>query len=480
MNQIRIFVAVIATTAAVGLRAQTNPPPGILNDFVHSSVPAFSMLDAGGDWRVRFENQGGYTVTGLAGSADFRGPGAPENNTYLLSRLRVHAGYANNGYAVYVEGRSSRTGNDKRNPNLETDGPLDLQQLYIRIGGTKSLPVSLKVGRQELSYGDERLIGAFGWNNIGRVFDAAKVSWKGSNFTLDAFTAHVVIPNNTKFNAPNLHDSLSGLYLTTNEIPKQATDVYILARNASVAVPVTNLNPGDLVSRASPRDIYTFGLRGKSAPKAFGNFDYLYELDWQAGHFTDPALPVANRKLRQQAYAAVVQVGYSLPAVFSSPRFAFEYDLGSGDKNPTDGKHTTFDNLYPTNHRFYGSLDMASLQNLRDASLAAQFKPISALKVSFEAHSLWLDSTNDNFYQVNGARRGGITATPGTGFGINPSYSRHLGYELNWVTAFAATRYLNFDLGLGRFFVGDYIKSSYSAVGSRDANFVYVQSTFKF
>jgi len=34
---------------------------------------------------------------------------------------------------------------------------------------------SLKIGRQELIYGDERLIGAFGWNNIGRVFDAAKL-----------------------------------------------------------------------------------------------------------------------------------------------------------------------------------------------------------------------------------------------------------------------------------------------------------------
>jgi len=46
------------------------------------------------------------------------------------------------------------------------------------IGNHKEFPVSLKVGRQELSYGEERLVGAFAWNNIGRVFDAVKVRWQ--------------------------------------------------------------------------------------------------------------------------------------------------------------------------------------------------------------------------------------------------------------------------------------------------------------
>ena len=54
-----------------------------------------------------------------------------------------------------------------------------IRQGYIEIGNAKEFPLTLKVGRQILSYGDERLIGAFDWNNIGRTFDAAKLRWRG-------------------------------------------------------------------------------------------------------------------------------------------------------------------------------------------------------------------------------------------------------------------------------------------------------------
>ena len=50
------------------------------------------------------------------------------------------------------------------------------------------------MGRQELIYGEERLIGAFGWNNIGRAFDAAKLRWQNAWFGADFFTGYPVIP----------------------------------------------------------------------------------------------------------------------------------------------------------------------------------------------------------------------------------------------------------------------------------------------
>ena len=63
-----------------------------------------------------------------------------------------------------------------------------MHQAYLVLGNAKQFPISAKVGRQELSYGDERLVGAFDWNNIGRVFDAAKLRYENDTLWVDAFT----------------------------------------------------------------------------------------------------------------------------------------------------------------------------------------------------------------------------------------------------------------------------------------------------
>src|SRR6185436_14239569 len=110
---------------------------------------------------------------------------------------------------------------------------IDLHQAFITIGNHKEFPLSLKLGRQELSYGEERLVGAFGWNNIGRVFDAAKVRWQNEWFGADAFVSRVVIPEDGRWNQNNDYDWFSGFYATSAMIPKHTTEAYFLARNAS-------------------------------------------------------------------------------------------------------------------------------------------------------------------------------------------------------------------------------------------------------
>jgi hypothetical protein len=102
--------------------------------------------------------------------------------------------------------------------------------------------------------------------------------------------------------------------------------------------------------------------------------------------------------------------------------------------------------------------------------------------MAVEGHGFWLANTHDNFYNVGGAPRGGIAATPGTGYGINPSYSAFVGTEVDVIAGYAVTRYAQLEAGYGHFFVGDYIRQSLSApaVGSRDADYVYLQANINF
>jgi len=175
----------IVLAATNVLYAQYAPPPppapfqGFLNEALRKDDPYMNKWDFGGTFRLRYEVRDNFGIAGVPGSLDFRKDGADVDNRYLLERLRVRAGYTDKWFGTLVEGRSSLAQGDERfastapAPGTKREGPeqdiLDLHQAYVTLGNHKEFPLSIKVGRQELSYGEERLVGAFAWNNIGRV-----------------------------------------------------------------------------------------------------------------------------------------------------------------------------------------------------------------------------------------------------------------------------------------------------------------------
>src|SRR6185295_645921 len=149
-------------------------------------------------------------------------------------------------------------------------------------------------------------------------------------------------------------------------------------------------------------------------------------------------------RLDHSAWMAIVQGGYTFADAWGTPRLGLEYAYGSGDSNPTDGKHETFENLFPTNHKFYGYMDFVSLQNIHDVRGIFQLKPHPRVSVAIEGHGFWLADTHDNFYNVGGAPRGG-TGLPaggaGTGYGVYSGNSSFVGSEVDLIAGWAVTRY---------------------------------------
>jgi hypothetical protein len=497
-----IITGAMALSATTAVHAQYAPPPppipfaGFINEAMRRENPYLAVWDIGGALRVRYEAKEGYAVAGKTGSLDFRARGADVSNDYELGRLRFHVGYMDKWWGVYVEPRSSVALNDQRNAyfaspvppqtaNRKGAGPesdtIDLHQAYITLGTHKEFPVSLKIGRQELSYGEERLVGAFAWNNIGRVFDAAKLRWQNEWFGADFFGSRVVIPEDEQFNVSNDYDFFSGVYATSMVIPKNILEGYFLARNATQKAISAEAAPQ--AGQPSARDIYTVGGRLKSKPGEFGGWDYTLEGAYQFGDFRDRRLGATSKRLNQDAFMFVAQGGYTFTDIWGTPRLGLEYSFGSGDDNPNDGTHGTFENLFPTNHKFYGYMDMISLQNIHDVRAIFQLKPHPRVSLAVEGHGFWLANTHDNFYNVGGAPRGGVAATPtGNGYGVNPTYSSFVGSELDVIAGWAVTKYAQLEMGYGHFFTGKYIDQSLhsAAFGSKDANFFYAQLNVAF
>ncbi len=471
--------------------AQYTPPPppapfqGFINEFFRAKDPYMNQWDIGGNTRFRYENRQGYGIPGITGSVDFRDHGTKVNNDYYLTRTRLHVGYTDKWWSAFVEGQSSTANNDARYAYADApavpgtvkrkgNGPeadlIDVHQGYVTLGNQKEFPLTAKVGRQELSYGEERLIGAFNWNNIGRSFDAAKVRWQNEWFGADFFSGRPVVPQDGQFDVANTYDFLSGMYATSMKVPKNILDVYFLARNTTRQA--NSAEPSPQFPQPTARDIYTVGGRVKSKPGELAGWDYSVEGAYQFGDFA-PTTTAA--RLKQNAFMFVVQGGYTFTNLWSTPRLGLEYDYGSGDNNPNDGTHGTFENLFPTNHKFYGSMDLVSLQNIQDAGINLTCKPTSRMSCALMGNALWLANTDDYFYTVSGTPR-----TTG-GYGVNPNYNSFLGTELTAVTGYAVTRFAQVEAGYAHFFVGKYVEQSLAGVGgATDANFFYVQTSINF
>lgn len=189
---------------------------GWLNDALRDSSTAFKEWDIGGQFRFRYE------LTDDAGSypnRDFIQRGVDNDNDYFLFREKLHVGWTPApSLKLYLEGRGAQAESDTREPSPGQD-VFDLFQAYVEWGDPAVFPLSLKVGRQEMTYGDQRFIGLTDWSNTGRSFDAARLRYQASKKSwIDLFTGRVVIPRDDYFNESNSNDQFSGLYASSQEI----------------------------------------------------------------------------------------------------------------------------------------------------------------------------------------------------------------------------------------------------------------------
>ncbi len=539
MNRLHTSLASLGfVVAAASASAQFYPPPppaypGMANFNLRANDPYMNQWDVGLNIRGRFENKDNASFTSGGQNNDFRAgevaTGSKDlsdnNNNYSLLRIMPRIGYTDKWYQVFVQGRSSASFDDERgnngttntNPALpgvragkgeqENNRDLSLHQAFVTVGNHKEFPVSAKLGRQELVYGDQRQIGNFLWNNNGRSFDAGKVRYQNSLGGVDLFTGGVVYHDNGAFDKSHYdNDKFSGAYFNLTSIPvvskTNIVETYILSRNVE-----TGSLDEDWGGIAAPfrnppvQDLYTAGLRVKSKPNTIGNWDYTGEVMHQFGTInnrnatTGVAVTVVNTaaanrsasELDQDAYSAIGQIGYTWTDHAWQPRLSLMYSYASGDKNAKDGSSNTFQNQFATTHFFYGYSDLNSLQNLHDIRLALEAKPTQKLRVAIEGHLQRLDNTNDYWYNVGGVARVGGTqnaiAADGSGsatggYGINSGFSNSLGTEIDFIISYSPVPYLNIEANVSHYFHSDYIKQTWAnAGGSDDANYAYIQVT---
>jgi hypothetical protein len=428
--------------AAIGVFAAYGQQPAanafVPSDELNKELPKW--LRFSGDYRARLEG-----FTGGAFKSD-------NSDAYLLSRIRLNMQIKPTPWLkFYAQGQDAHVFGKNQNPAAPPfQNAMDLRQAYVEIGETEKGIVGMRVGRQELVFGEQRLIGHVNWLNTARSFDAVRVTFRYSGYRLDAFASSVVNPVDGTFDHHTQGNNFHGLYGGIEKlVPKAVIEPYALWR-------------------LSPRLATETGTRGNLDSKTIGvrwvgklpaNFDYGMEVAGQTGSLGTDSV---------STWAGHWVMGYTAAKIHYKPRFIAEYNFASGDKDAKDGKRGTFDQLYPTAHDKYGLADQVGWRNIRDVRAGVEFKPRAKWLVSGIYHNYWLASATDGLYNAAGAVLARSTkGTAGT----------HVGQELDGQVTYTMSKQVQIGGGFAHLFAGEFLKNT---TPGKSYNFPYVMFGYAF
>jgi hypothetical protein len=315
--------------------------------------------------------------------------------------------------------------------------------------GASTGPLTVRVGRQELVYGEQRLVGHVSWLNAARTFDGAKVTFRTKAFQIDAFGTSVVRILDNEFDKSGAGNRFAGAYATTAKIlPKATVEPYVFWKR-DVNLRTEAASVGDLSET-------TAGVR--VAGRLPARLDYGIEMAVQRGSLGTDDI---------DAWAGHWQLRESLPGA-GAVRLTSEYNYASGDTDPTDGVRGTFDQLYPTPHDKYGLADQFGWRNLRHVRAGFEFTPLKALPVTTNYHSWWLAEKRDAIYAAGSAAVARI---------ITGATDRHVGQEIDIQVARAVTPQLQLAGGYAHIFTGPFLKQ---ATPGASYSYPYVMATYVF
>ena len=446
----------------------------------------------GGQIRTRAEYANGFyqtpssnaTLAGATTSLATGGVGARAESTddnYVMNQTRLWADAdVNEHLRVFIQLQDSRVfGAEGTTVGFANAGVensiLDIHQGYFDVKKLFDLPLTVRVGRQEIIWGDHRVIGNFVWSNYGRVFDGGRFLWD-----TDSIHAEVIattVDEDGYFGVDGSNNSDESMYAAQLAFKKlvpgallelmyiQKNDQDASAGNATLAA-TGNSRVGDdgLPSNRPGVVIHDIGARIDGKLPNLDAIDYTLEAHGQFGDYGSQ---------NQRAWAFAGRTGYTCKEVAWKPRFGVEYDFASGDDDTTDNDHETFDNLYPTNHwqGNYGFIDLLSWQNVHDFRGNIKVSPTSKMTVQVDYNYYLLDEEEDGWYLANASL---ATARPAGGFTSNDD---NLAQEVDLTVSYDLYKNVKILAGYSWFGAEDWIEDN---VGDIDTSWGYLQTTVTF
>jgi len=381
----------------------------------------------------------------------FGGPGS-RNDEFGLMRVRLHSDlWLSPHFRVFLEGKSSLATSRELPGGLRTldVDTADIQNLFVDINlMTDQASTTLRLGRQEMQLGKQRLVSPLDWANTRRTFDAARLVVKGGGWRIDGFWSEFTGVRKYSLNcADDTGIDFYGIYASRQGAAVNY-DLYWLGYRRERAA---------WLSFTGEENRQTFGGRlGGIFADDQGFFDL--EAALQTGTVGEAGVLAAM---------LAAQLGYTFRADSLAPRVYTGLDYGSGDEDPGDSDIGTFNQLFPLGHAYLGFIDIVGRQNIVDWSVGASIFPFPKTRFAADLHNFWRASETDALYNAGG----GVVRVGG------PGISRRVGSEIDLTISRPVNRHLLFTGGFSHFFTAGFLRES----GPGEAiNFLFgqIQATF--
>nr|WP_262912221.1 alginate export family protein [Algoriphagus sp. AGSA1] len=384
----------------------------------YAKINKRSYVSFGGSFRVQYlimDNEGWN-------------PALRDRDGFMLTRWMVHADlHLSERLRIFAEVQSALANSREILVPVE-ENPLKAHQLFIDYKPFNHVPLTLRAGRQELSYGSERLISVRDAPNSRRSFDGIKAFIRQQKVDTDVFYMHAVEDKIGIFDDSSSPDlKLWGAFSDISTAKKNLKlNFYYLGFYNSKAL----FNDGGGVETR-----HTLAARIVKKGVRWG---YDLEGGYQFGS-------IGDRKIA--AWSTAFASSYRFNGMLYYPEIGLKADIISGDKSSTDQKHQTLNPLFAPG-AYFGMAAPLGPSNLIDVHPSMRLKLGNSTSFACDYSFLWRYSIGDGIYRPNMIPY----------FEFENTSTRYIGSQISGVFIFQPTRHISLATGMSWFNSGGYLK----------------------
>ncbi len=423
--------------------------------------PLKAQFDISGQLRLRPEFRDGQGAPLAKGAPDafFISQRTRLNVSYSMYRLKFGLSLQD----VRVWGQDASTINATTTQN---NNGLQLHQAWAEIQLTdttlKNQVLSLKIGRQELVYDDQRLLGNLDWLQQGRSHDAALLkyeagSWMahlGAAYNQNQQNASGTVYNPTppgnytaSTNGGAMYKSMQFLYVGRRLAAGNFSFLFFSDQFSKYQM--------DTVNGAATK-AFQSGIWARATTGLFFTNKFHLTTITASGYYQ------FGRTATGQKLSAGLLSGTIQQDLTTKLSLALGLDYTSG--NSTSATSHTFDPLYGTPHKFWGLMDFYyAASGFGRGGLVDAY-----VKINYKTGERWLLSAD--LHQFNSASPVIVPGDPG-------NTKKSFGQELDLVAVYRLTRQISFEGGYSHYWSTSVLTSANvkNVPNARsDANWAYI------
>lgn len=361
---------------------------------------------------------------------------------FLIShRARINLRYKDEGFQLYASLQDVRIWGDT-DPR-STEGSVQVYEFYVEPRVYKNWYA--RVGRQKVTFDDERLFAENEWRQTGSQHDAVRLFYKGSKVRTDFLGAF----NQNK-------DQLFGTQYDISWDMYKVLLANFIEVDITKSLSFTGINFGDAYTDPATDDVkshwkYTHG--GRLTYKT-PSWNFIF-----AGYYQYGKIDTGERL---DAFYLQPEIKYSGTLKYSA-RLGMQ--LFSGDNNPNDGVSHSFLAQYGAFHRYNGRMDYTQKtvrtynhEGIINPYLIQDYKLNGKCRLNWESHILATQQTlTDDF-----------------GNKLNKMYA----WENDFRVIYTPNRYTQMDIGYLCMIAGktlEYLPTGAAGNSNTVPQFAYVQ-----